>query len=298
MDKLPPDLPDHEPPPLEPRNLDDDVSSDDSSVSGHYESEGEAIADLETDTETPKQVRRRDRRLRLGQDKPYEQWGEEQRDKPKWGIPKHQKDEDPLWKRDPKSGRMRLDKVQFACTLGTKQVPPLVAKMSRKRLKYKQRKRKLQEDGDMMLNAQNWGDMLLQSKTTSETQDLPSIDEFMKTPLSKFITFAANDCGYSGYTKELMVNWVHSFFLKAKAEGSKEDNHNWWQATSGPFACDYWKAVCKEIETWEGIDAWEQVDIEEGMHVLESTWAFKLNFSQMVLLKSSRHVSVPEEISN
>ena len=39
-DKLPPDLPDHEPPPLEPRNLDDDVSSDDSSVSGHYESEG------------------------------------------------------------------------------------------------------------------------------------------------------------------------------------------------------------------------------------------------------------------
>ena len=50
---------------------------------------------------------------------------------------------------------MRLDKVQFACTLGTKQVPPLVAKISRKRLKYKQRKQKLQEDGDMMLNAQN-----------------------------------------------------------------------------------------------------------------------------------------------
>ena len=69
--------------------------------------------------------------------------------------------------------------------------------------------------------------MLLQSKTTSETQDLPSIDELMKTPLSKFITFAADDCGYSGSTNELMVNWIHPFFLKGKAEASKEDNLNW-----------------------------------------------------------------------
>ncbi len=54
--------------------------------------------------------------------------------------------------------------------------------------------------------------------------DVPSMEELMDSPLYHFITFAANSCGYSGTTKELIVNWVHPLFLKAKAEASKADN--------------------------------------------------------------------------
>ena len=52
----------------------------------------------------------------------------------------------------------------------------------------------------------------------------------MASPLSKFIHFAANDCGYSGTRMELIANWVHPLFLKAKSEANKEDNPNWRQA--------------------------------------------------------------------
>ena len=43
--------------------------------------------------------------------------------------------------------------------------------------------------------------------------DLPSIEAIMDSCLGKFITLAANDCGYSGSAKDLMVNWVYPFFL-------------------------------------------------------------------------------------
>ena len=39
--------------------------------------------------------------------------------------------------------------------------------------------------------------------------DVPSVEELMKRPLAKFITFFANDYGYSGSAKDLIVNWVH-----------------------------------------------------------------------------------------
>lgn len=116
--------------------------------------------------------------------------------------------------------------------------------------------------------------MALQSQHLE--QEIPSIEDLLDSPLSKFITFAANDCGYSGTTKDLVVNWIHPFFLKAKAAASKSDNPNWWQAMSGPFADDYWIAACKEIETLESMGAWEVVDREEDMNVIDSTWAFKL----------------------
>jgi hypothetical protein len=78
--------------------------------------------------------------------------------------------------------------------------------------------------------------------------DVPSMEELMDSPLPCFITFAANSCGYSGTTKELIVNWVHPLFLKAKAETSKADNPNWWEGMKSPFADEFWKAAMKEIE--------------------------------------------------
>ncbi len=79
----------------------------------------------------------------------------------------------------------------------------------------------------------------------------PTIDELLACPLSKFITFAANDFGYSGSFTEIFVTAVHPFFLKAKSEESKEDNPHWHQAINGPFADEYWKEAEKEILPWK-----------------------------------------------
>ena len=43
----------------------------------------------------------------------------------------------------------------------------------------------------------------------------------------------------------------------------------------GPFADEYWKAACTEVETLEKMKAWDIVGREVSMNVLSSTWAFK-----------------------
>jgi hypothetical protein len=88
--------------------------------------------------------------------------------------------------------------------------------------------------------------------------------------------FAANSCGYSGTTQELIVDWVHPLFLKAKAEASKADNPNWWEAMKSPFADKNWRAAVKEIETLEKMGVWDVVDHPEGVNDVDSTWAFKI----------------------
>jgi hypothetical protein len=110
----------------------------------------------------------------------------------------------------------------------------------------------------------------------------------MACPLSKYIHFAANDCGYTGSRYELIANWVHPLFLKAKTEASKEDNPNWKQAMSGPFKEEYWKAAIKEIETLESMDVWEVVDRTDDMNVIDSIWAFKLKRFPDGMVKSLR----------
>jgi hypothetical protein len=70
------------------------------------------------------------------------------------------------------------------------------------------------EESDHMLNAMEL------------RQDVPTVEELLESPLSCFILFAANSCGYSRMTEELIVNWVHPLLLKAKAEASKADNPN------------------------------------------------------------------------
>ena len=77
---------------------------------------------------------------------------------------------------------------------------------------------------------------------------IPTIEEFLDRPISKFITIAANDCGYSGTSEDLIVNHIHPLFLKAKAVASAEDNLNWRQAMNGQLSDEYWEAVVTEIE--------------------------------------------------
>jgi hypothetical protein len=66
---------------------------------------------------------------------------------------------------------------------------------------------------------------------------------------------------------------MHPMSLAAKANA--EDNPNWNQAMNGPDKAGYWKACKKEIDTLLSKEAWEEVDRQEWMNVLPSTWAFK-----------------------
>ncbi len=90
----------------------------------------------------------------------------------------------------------------------------------------------------------------------------PTNEKLLASPLSKFNTFAANDCGYSGSFTENFGTAVHPFVPKAKSEASKEDNPNWLQAMNGPFANEYWNAAEQEIITLEGMGAWDVVEHE------------------------------------
>ena len=43
-------------------------------------------------------------------------------------------------------------------------------------------------------------------------EQCPKVAELMASPLAKYITIAADDCGYSVTTEELIVKYVHPFF--------------------------------------------------------------------------------------
>ncbi len=85
-------------------------------------------------------------------------------------------------------------------------------------MKYHQRLRQRIEESDCMLNAMEL------------RQDVPTVEDLLNSPLSCFLSFVTNCCGHNGTTQELIINWVHPLFLKAKAEASKADNPNWWEA--------------------------------------------------------------------
>ncbi len=61
--------------------------------------------------------------------------------------------------------------------------------------------------------------MALMSLTLDKT--IPTVADLLASPLAKYITLAANDCGYSGKAKELIITYVHPLFLKAHSVASK-----------------------------------------------------------------------------
>jgi hypothetical protein len=76
---------------------------------------------------------------------------------------------------------------------------------------------------------------------------IPTVADLLNSPLAKYINLAANDCRYSGKTKELIVIYVHPLFLKAHSAASKADNLSWCEAPRGKFADEYWKAMKLKI---------------------------------------------------
>ena len=88
------------------------------------------------------------------------------------------------------------------------QVPPAVRRLSSERLRYRERLAPRRQVGDEMLGR-------------AEMEEVPFVETLMTSPLSRFIHFAANDCVYSETRYELIANWVHPLFLKAKSEASK-----------------------------------------------------------------------------
>lgn len=67
---------------------------------------------------------------------------------------------------------------------------------------------------------------------------------------------------------------VNPLIFAAKA--NDEDNPNWHQATSGQNRKGFWEAMWKEAITLSDIKAWDVVPRTEGMHVIPTTWAFKM----------------------
>ncbi len=116
----------------------------------------------------------------------------------------------------------KLNRDIFTLTLGPRQIPPQVKTLmsrKKKRLKFKQYRRSLKENGDESLSMMTM------------TDGIPSVADLMDSPLAKYITLAANECGYGGTAEELIVSYVHPLFLKAQSGASKEDNPSWKQAT-------------------------------------------------------------------
>ncbi len=97
----------------------------------------------------------------------------------------------------------KLNQDVFTLTLGSRQIPPqalIILSKKKKQLKFKQYHCRLKENGDLLLS------ML------SMTDGIPTVAELMDSPLAKYITLAANDCGYSGTAEELIVTYVHPLF--------------------------------------------------------------------------------------
>ncbi len=102
----------------------------------------------------------------------------------------------------------------FALTFGHQDMPPMVQILSKKcqSLNYEQYCKSIRKSGDMAL----------MSLTLEET--IPTVADLLASPLAKYITLAANDCGYSGTAQELIVTYVHPLFLKAHSAPIKADN--------------------------------------------------------------------------
>ena len=101
---------------------------------------------------------------------------------------------------------------QYSFTLGTKQ-PPAPLRRSRKKLQYSKRLQKRKEVFSAYSIAEmNW--------------EVPSVEEFLSSPIAKFIGFSMTILGYEGTVKDLVCTWVHPLMLQAIAVASKEDNPN------------------------------------------------------------------------
>ena len=108
------------------------------------------------------------------------------------------------------------------------------------------------------------------------SEELPTVSDFVASPLAKFVTIAAQDSGYTGRTEDLFMTEVHPLFLQAKAATNKADFASWKEALRSEHASEWYQAAQIEVETLEKMKCWEVVDRLPSMKVLGSTWALRL----------------------
>ena len=183
-------------------------------------------------------------------------------------------------------GRMRLSPDQFVLsstqTDKRSYAPSSVQRCRRAHAgwNHKQRACSLQRYGTSILTSgcdSFLGTNMVPPPKEDQNAKTPKLTDVLNSPLARYITFAANECGYGEpEIKDLLVNTVHPMFLKAKSAASKHDNPTWWQAMASEHADDFWEAAKTEIRTLEEMDSWRVVDRTPDMNVIGGTWAFKI----------------------
>ena len=124
---------------------------------------------------------------------------------------------------------LKLNRELYALNFGRQHQTPMANNLSqkRKRLSYKRYSRQLKDGSNMTVESMHLDDSIL------------TIKELLDSPIYKFITLAANYCGYLGSSEDLIVNHVHPLFLKSKAAASAKDNPNWRRAMNGQSSDEY-----------------------------------------------------------
>ena len=154
--------------------------------------------------------------------------------------------------------------TQFSCTLGAKQLSPLAIpnhiNLSKHKLESLYLAKVTSQDCLLFANL-DWS--------------VPNTPTLLASPLERYLIILANKCN-TGAIEDLHVQMISPLILAAKTAASKEDNPTWWQAMNSPYAEEFWKAVQIEIETLKRIKAWTVVPHTDNIHVLPSTWAFKV----------------------
>ena len=159
----------------------------------------------------------------------------------------------------------KLNQEWYDLTFGQKNVPPIAQNMSKHQmhLNYKKYNQRLWDTGDTAL------------QNLRAEEQCPTVAETLAIPIYEYINIIANDCGYSGTAEEIIVNYVHTLFLKANSAETREENNNWCEATTGTFAGEYWKEMKNEIATLEFMGVWDIFKQDENMNSIQYKWDFK-----------------------
>ena len=86
---------------------------------------------------------------------------------------------------------------------------------------------------------------------TKISEELPTVSDFMASPLAKFVTLAAQDSGHTGRTEDLFMTHVQPLFLQARAKANKADTPSWKETMRSDHASNWFKAAQIEVETLE-----------------------------------------------
>ncbi len=131
---------------------------------------------------------------------------------------------------------------------------------------------------------------------------IPTVADLLASPLAKYITLAANGCGYSGTAEEMIVSNIHPLFLKAHSATRKTDNPSWQEATRGKFADKYWETMNWKSLHWKTLmlGPWLTImtPMEHRLMLYSALGHSNANNIQKDGLRSSKHVYVQEAINN